>query len=400
VKRFRVKYLDAAGRYRQVDLQADNARGCELRVRQEGNTFIACAEVAAAAGSAGRQRYTAEDLVEFTTVTAALLSAAVTIRDALGMVATVANRPAVRALALRLASGIDKGEAFASAAAREGRCFPPLSLALIGIGERTGDLARSFERIASWAERRHKLQTALANALTYPILVMSVMVIGGLAAGIYALPRLNELFTSMGGTAAAQLRLSMEQARGNFLGLLVFLVGLTVAIVVAAALRRRSEPARRLIDGLWLRLPLLGRFLSDFNTLDFVFAMEALVSSGITVNEAMLEASDSISNAAYRAAVLAARLNINKGLPLSAAFATQTVLPGQLNLWLSVGERSGNVAAVFSRMRLYYEDSVSKWITRFLALIEPGMSLVVGLIILFLIFTFIIPFFNAYGSML
>lgn len=208
MKSFQVRYFDAGGKLCKKQLSADSVRACETLISGDGCRFVSAIEAEGKRKSAQLASLNAAELVEFSSIMSSLLTAALSVRDALLMLQSIARKKKMRDLAGRLVSRIDRGESFADAAACEGKGFPPLVLALIRIGERTGDLSRSFERIWYYAENRRKLVSALSNAMSYPVLVLTVMVFGSLGVGAYALPRLKDMFAGMGGAAADELGLA------------------------------------------------------------------------------------------------------------------------------------------------------------------------------------------------
>ncbi|MCK7473665.1 MAG: type II secretion system F family protein [Rhodopseudomonas palustris] len=193
----------------------------------------------------------------------------------------------------------------------------------------------------------------------------------------------------MGGTAARELQSTLANARVSFIVAGVLLAGAVTAALDHFCSFQKNAKTKRALDKALLALPFAGKYLVELNTLDFVFSMEALVSSGITVNDALSESLKSIGNSEYAGMVLGTKEAINKGLLLSTAFMAtgDRRFPSQLAMWIKVGERSGNVASVFGHMRAYYEEAVNKKeYPALLGLSEPGMNVLIGIIMLFVIF--------------
>ncbi len=249
------------------------------------------------------------------------------------------------------------------------------------------------------AERR-KARQALIGALTYPAVVLSVLFLGVIGVSVYVVPRLSVIFSALGGSASESVAMSMERASSAFRiaawGLCLFL-GAVVALI---ALRKTNVAARAGIDKALLGVPILGRYLIDAQTLDFAFAMEALTHAGIPLDEALGEAAGSATNAAFAACVARGRDNVRRGKPLSEAFLEEDAFPRYVVQWLAVGERTGSVAEVFSNIRSFYQKSITVWTDRFVGLVEPAVSVMVGGVIIAIVMLFILPLFTAYGSVL
>ncbi|MBN2877054.1 MAG: type II secretion system F family protein [Bacilli bacterium] len=341
-----------------------------------------------------------KELVEFSSILSSLLNSSLGIRDSLDLLKVIGREKKMQYLAARLIDRIDMGKSFASAVEQEGNSFPPIIGGLINIGERTGDLAKSFNRIASYATEKRKMQASISGAMAYPILVLVVLFLGIIFLAIFALPKLRELFMGMGGNGIEELSLIVSRIKRSVIVLSILMVIIISLIITILLVERSSGKARQLLDSMVLRLPIVGKYLIDSNTLDFLFAMESLVSAGISIDDALEESISSISNVEYGRIIRDIRNEIRKGFPLSASFGKHKLLPNQLSQWLSVGERTGSVDLVFSQLRSYYQDAISRWTTVFTNLMEPLISVCVGLFIITIVVMFVLPLLSAYGSML
>ncbi len=400
MNRYRVKALSGDGRVSVKILDAESVHGCARVLAAEGKTLVSASLLDRRSSFTKSPALSSADMSEFSSIVSSLLASSLGIRDSLEMCRGIARKKTVRELSGRLLERIDKGNSFAGAIGQEGKTFPSIVLGLVKIGEQTGNLAASFARITLWAENRRKVRSSLAGALTYPALVLFVMLAGSLAVSIYAVPKLSILFSGIGGPASVELTNAMAHAKTSFFISMLFFFFFTAIIAFGVIHRSSGMDGKKRVDTFLIRIPVLGAFLVDSNTLDFVFAMEALVMAGVSIDNALDEAKSSVSNARFASAVAEVQVAIRKGIPLSKAFAAHGVFPGQLAQWLAVGERSGKVGQVFCQLRAYYQDAVARWTSRFIALVEPGITVFVGAFILFAVFTFVIPFFNAYGSLL
>lgn len=400
MNRFRVRALGENGELITRLVEAENPKACERMLSKDALSIISVSR-AKDYGVTGRHvGLSVSEQSEFASVVSSLLNSSLGIRDALDLLCTIAGKRATRELSARLIDRLDKGQSFAAAMSAESRSFPSIVLGLVSIGERTGDLAKSFARIVSYTESRRKVRSSLFGALAYPVLVLAVMIFGSAAIGIYAIPKLTQLFSGMGGTAAVEMATAMSRARASILVLFTCLFCLGFFCMAVWFLHARGGDANASADRFLLSVPFMGKLMTDSNTLDFCFAMEALVSAGVTMDDALKEAEESVSNEAYRRALRLAREEIHKGCSLSRAFSNQRIIPAQIPQWLAVGERTGKVDQVFMQLREYYQETVTRWTTVLLNLAEPMISVLMGAFIVFLVVTFVLPLFNAYGSML
>jgi len=397
--RFNVRYRLRNGRVVEEKLDAESGEACERRIADKGALVIDVSPLEEKGSSRGR-RGRIDDIAEFTSIMAALLGSSLPVREALTIVRGIADRPGVEKLATRLSERLDKGQEFSVAVESEGEALPPIYLGLVRIGERTGDLSKAFNRLSSYIEDSKRMREAISGALVYPCMVFSLLIVGGIGISVYALPKITSIFAALGGGATESVMGAMHRASAIFGGL-VTVVSILAALIIGAGIARAAHAGfKKRVDAALLRLPVLGKFLTDSSTLDFSFAMEALVGAGVPLDAALGEASRTISNAAYAKAVLESRDAVRLGRSISQAFGSGGVIPRHVIQWLAVGERTGRVAEVFGNIRGFYQRMVNQWSTKFVSLVEPAVSVLVGIIIIMIVVLFVLPLFTAYGSVL
>jgi type II secretory pathway component PulF len=255
-----------------------------------------------------------------------------------------------------------------------------------------------FVRISSYMDEQKKLSDKIRGALVYPSLVLSV--VGFMILGIvfFLVPKLRELFGHMGaGLPPATARaLSLMY----FLGWGVAAAGLFVAALVLSlrAIRARGGRAAIRVDRVMLALPLVGRYSMLREALSFSFAMETLVSAGIGLEDALKESVCVLRNAAMKEDIISAREAIMGGEPLSEAFGLLASLPPEFSRWAAVGEKTGSVESIFAQTKSFFQYDLDRWTNRFMALVEPLMIVIVGIILVVIILVFIVPFLTSFTA--
>ncbi|MBN1243781.1 MAG: type II secretion system F family protein [Spirochaetales bacterium] len=395
--RFRVRLVDADGRRRRDTVEASDAESA-IRV-VEGKGLIAIGVEPDERSPHRISRVGGKPLADFTSLSASLLSAGLTLRDALSVVAETAERQDVRKLASDLGTRIDAGSSLHDAFDELGYAVPPVYRGLVRIGERVGALDAVFPRLAAQLESTRAAREKLVAALIYPSIVLLLAIFGLFGLSIWILPRLAAVFGEIGGEGPS-LSDRVGAARAVTTGLVLLLSALSVALAAALVWRGRHEGFARTFDAALLRIPLLGKSLAERASLSFAFAMESLVAGGLPIDEALLESASAVGNRAVAADILAIRESVLKGKPLSQSVEAARRLPRYLGQWFAVGERTGKVEAVFGQLRAYYQRSTERALERAMALVEPGIILLVGMLLLGIVVFFIVPLFSAYGSLL
>lgn len=336
---------------------------------------------------------------EFTDMTALLMESGMGLREALQVIAQISGTK-LQALVRDFLREIDKGDSFSDVLDRRSGSFSPLYRGMIRIGESVGSLETVFPRLAAYLTDRKAFKDRVAGALSYPVLVLTAALLGSAGVAFFLLPRLQDLFRELGGPGASEIHRRVLFASTLFRGLSLASALAAASGVAAWTMRRRGGPAARSLDRLILSLPLIGRFVQDWETLNFAFAMEILVKGGVSLEAALAQAARASGNAAFRHAVLAAREDLIKGDSLSAALGSRKELPPYIARWIAVGERSGQTDRVFAQVRRYFQAEMDRGTSRFTTTLEPLLIVLVGSIVLFLVVSFVLPLFSLYGSLL
>lgn len=328
-----------------------------------------------------------------------LLGAGLSLRDALSIARTVLEKSRPSQLIAELSRRVFEGASFSQAIDAMPEFFSPVYRGMVRIGERVGSLETVFGRLVSYLKTRNSMREKLVSALLYPIIVLVVAAAALILLVVVILPTMEESFATFGGTATASLEVVFLRIRviGFAAGALLIL---TVVLVVVAFIARRTNGAfAATIDTTWLRIPWIGSFAVKARVLQLLFALETLVSGGVPLDSALVESGVAVGDHALRAVAARCAERIRVGMPLSRALDMEPLLPGRIARWVRIGERTGNVATVFSQLRAYYQGENERWSERFMALIEPALMILVGLGMVLIIVGVVLPLLQAFGGL-
>ena len=346
-----------------------------------------------------KKHYKRDTVLEFTEVMSALLKAGLTIQDALELCKSISTNEKVNQLSQALLKELTRGVPFHQALKVYSSSFSPLYRALIRLGEQTGSVINAFDRMAFYLGMQKKLQGKIGNALIYPVIIFVLAFLGCFGIILFVMPRMTEIFQAFN-TGDNQINLEIDRIyRSLWISLSFFLVcfGLAIATII---LRKKSPSFVLFSDQLALKTPFLGPFLKTMETLDFAFAMEMLTGAGITISNALKESASVAKNKSFSNAVLGVYAKLLNGEKLSTAFAAYSQFPLYVGTWIAVGEKTGSVEQTFSQIRSYFQGDLDHTSEKIMSLIEPGMILLVGIVVLILIIQFVLPVFSLYGRML
>ncbi len=296
---------------------------------------------------------------------------------------------------------IQKGSSFAEAVNEMGTTFPPVYKGIISVGDKVGSIEQIFPKLRQYLETQKKIKDKLFSAMLYPSLVLFTAIFVFVGMLFFVFPKLKTVFMEFEGEASQLLERNITRMENTFIALLITILIFIAILVIIKILSSKRHSFSIAKDTLLLKLPLIGKIITYLETLHFSFAMETLISGGITIEDALQESSSVITNTAYKKALKETRERITRGESISAAFSVhENIFPNYMTKWMMVGEKSGKPEQVFSQLRNYFQNEIDLYTTKFMALIEPVLIILIGVFLVTLILNVIVPVFSLYGSIL
>ena len=231
-------------------------------------------------------------------------------------------------------------------------------------------------------------------------MVLFTALLGGLAISLFVFPKLQVMFQELGGESANLLNKNISKLKISMIIILIIISALTFLFVIIISLSRKKHSVKLFMDFYLIKIPFLSKIIKYWNTMNFAFAMETLTSGGVSIESAILESRNVVTNLIYKDALEKVSCDLQKGCSLSLAFSKHSVFPDYIYKWLIVGEKSGKTDTVFLQIRNYFQETVEKIIQRFMSLIEPALIIIIGIVILVFVITIVVPLFSIYGGIL
>ncbi len=395
---YRCIAVDTSGQRKIFFKRAANRQEVERSFSSGGWYLISIQEVNANGKIQGKRRYSEKTIKEFTELTAVLLESGLTLKDALSVEKEISQEKGIQDLVEDLLVSINKGFSFVQAIEACGDAFPTLYKGMMRIGDKTGSVEKMFPKLAEYLDGKKKIKDQILGALAYPALVLSMTVVGVVCIIKFLLPNLVELFKGLNADAANSLVANAANMKNTLTSFLVLIVAIIVLKPCISYFRKHNGLFALRLDELTLRIPGVGSITKKYQTMNFSFAMEVLLSGGIPLETALDESKFVVGNMAYRHAIEAVRDDIIKGEALSSACLSRKEFPHYVSQWIAVGERSGNAKTAFAQIRKYYQSDVERLTARAMSILEPVLILIVGGILIWVIVSFILPLFTIYGS--
>ncbi len=322
----------------------------------------------------------APDVLFFTQELATLLKAGVPLDRALSITAELTERPSFRAVVqdvLRLLKG---GKSLADSLSTHPVYFSDLYVNMVRAGEASGALAAVFERLAEFETSHDELRGYMISSMIYPALLSLVGLASVLVLMNFVAPRFASVFEQSRMPIPTPTRIMMEASRWSRTYGWILAAALLVA---AGALHSYIRTARGRLwwDTLRLKIPVLGVALRKAETARFARAMSTLVSNGVALVQSIAIAGATLNNRRIAGSLEAVARGVKRGEGIAAPLAKTGEFPPLAGHLLTVGEETGRLDEMFSRMAEIYEGETRVAIRRLTALFEPLVILVMGVLV-------------------
>lgn len=389
--------VDPAGKQHKGVLEGDSARQIRQQLRDKTWMPIAVEPVEESKTSETGKRWfqaglSAYDLALMTRQLAVLIAASIPLEEVLRAVAKQTEKRHVQSLLLSVRSKVMEGHSFAQALKMSGS-FPPLYIATIAAGERSGHLDLILNQLADYTENRFTMQKKIQGALIYPILLMlmSFAIVMGLMT--FVVPDIVKVFENSEQALPLLTRVMMG---ASDLIIATWPIMLGATIVAIFLLRRfvRTEAGRYALDRLVLRLPLFGKLSRGINASRFASTLSILSQSGVPLVDALYIGAAVSNNWLIRDAILLAAEKVTEGGNLSTQLERSGYFPPMMVQMIRSGESSGELESMLSRAASMQDREVTTLISTLLALLEPLMLVFMAGIVLMIVMAVMLPIVN------
>jgi type IV pilus assembly protein PilC len=294
---------------------------------------------------------------------------------------------------LKVREDVEAGAALADSMKKHPKAFDALYSNMIAAGEAGGILDTILKRLAVYIEKNVKLRSEVKSAMIYPVAVIVIAALVVAAILWKVIPTFGTLFAGLGAELPFATRFVISAS-----DLLVAWGWLLVIVLGAAAYAIRQYYAtaagRRTIDGLLLRAPILGNILRKVAVARFCRTLSTLLASGVPILDGLDITARTSGNAVIEDAILVTRTGIERGESVSGPLKETQVFPSMVVQMINVGETTGALDAMLSKIADFYEEEVDSAVAGLLTLLEPVMIAFLGVIVGGIVIAMYLPIFD------
>ena len=338
------------------------------------------------------------DLSVFCRQFVSITQAGVPMKEALQMMTEQTENKWLKRATADVLLNVEKGNTLADSMAAIPDVFPPMLVNMVHAGESSGSLEMSFDRMATHFEKEAKLKATIRKATIYPIILIFA-VIGVVAVMLlYVIPIFIDMFADldieMPALTMGVMNLSKWTASHWYI-----ILAVVAAVVAAHRLIYNTDQGRLKIDYIKMKIPLFGKLTVKTACAQFARTMSTLMGAGISTTECLDTCTKIINNIHYKNALQKAKEEVMKGIPLSEPLAASEVFPPMVCHMTGIGEETGNMEEMLSKLADYYDEEVEITTQSVLAAMEPLIIVFMALIVGTLVIAVIMPMRTMYEGL-
>lgn len=393
--------VDKRGKEKRGSLEAETRERALEQLKAEGLIPVSVREQGALNKeidfSIGK-KVKPRDLSVFCRQFVSITQAGVPMKEALQMLSEQTENKWLKRAISEVLLNVEKGNTLADSMRSQPDIFPPMLVNMVEAGEQSGSLEMAFSRMAVHFEKEAKLKATIKKATIYPIILV-IAAIGVIAVMLlFVIPIFIDMFVDLDIEMPAITMFVMNSSKwmtSHWYVVLAIIVG----VVAAYKLIYRTTQGRLTIDRIKMKMPLFGKLTVKTACSQFARTMSTLLMSGISTIDALETTSKIVNNIHYTNAMLKAREEVMKGVPLSEPLEASGIFPPMVYHMTGIGEETGNVEEMLEKMADYYDEEVEMTTQSVLAAMEPIIILFMALIIGTLVIAVIWPIASMYNGL-
>ena len=378
---FNYKVVDKDGKNKKGTIEAPNRDGAEKKLKSDGYSIMSLTEQNNPfSGGLIKKKVKSRDLGVFCKQFSAVIKAGVTIISALELMGDQIENPTLKRAVMDAKTYVEKGGTLADALRVNSDVFPPIMINMVAAGELSGNLEVCLDRLVEHFEKDNALSSKIKGAMVYPIVVFIVMIIVVIVVMIAVIPNFTSMFEDMG--TKLPLATRMMVAASNFIiHKWYILIIVVAAIVFGCKAFKKSSVGEQFFSNIAIKAPVFGNLTIKSACSRFARTMSTLMASGISMIDAVEQVAKMMDNKIIRDGLMDAKTQVAKGIPLSKPLKDMEVLPPMLSAMTKIGEETGDIEEMLSKVADYYDEEVEAATNKLTAAMEPLIMVVLACIV-------------------
>jgi len=349
----------------------------------------------------GREKVKSKELALFTRQFSVMLDAGLPLVQCLEILGQQQENKAFQKIIFQTRSDVESGMTLADAMAKHPRVFESLYTNMVAAGETGGILDIILQRLSTYLEKMVKLKGDVKSALIYPIAVVVISIVVISIIMIVVIPAFKNIFEGLLGPGESLPMLTEIVVNlSHFMASYWWLIGLVAGLTVfALKTYYKTDRGNYVLDKLMLKLPILGIILKKIAIARFSRTLSTLLSSGVPILESLEITARTAGNMVVSEAILKVRVGVEQGQTFVEPLKQTEIFPVMVSQMIGVGEQTGAMDAMLSKIADFYEQEVDAAIANLLSLMEPAMIMFLGVTIGTIVVAMYLPLFMLVGKL-
>ncbi|WP_374009661.1 type II secretion system F family protein [Leifsonia sp. LS-T14] len=324
---------------------------------------------------------------------ATMIGAGLSLLRTLNIIAEQTSNKKFNAVLSDVRDQVESGIAVSDAMRRHADVFPPLMINMVRAGETGGFLDGALEAVAENFEKEVKLRSAIKSALTYPVIVFCMTIVGVAAMLLFVVPIFEKMFNGLGKELPLPTLILVQISHS-----MVFVVPVVAVVGIVFAFwwpqHKNDEAVRKRLDPFKLRMPVFGSLMKRIAIARFSRNFANMISAGVPILQALRIVGETSGNYVLEKALEEVAEGVRQGEAIATPLARQKVFPSMVTQMVAVGEDAGSLETMLDKIADFYEQEVEATTEQLTALIEPLMIAFLGVVIGGMVVALYLPIFS------
>jgi type IV pilus assembly protein PilC len=396
--KFRYSALDASGKAVAGVETASSSGAAHLALVQRGYQPLEVSEKRSLMKlEVTKKKVPRKEIMHFSRQMGVFMKAGIPIMEALEVIEVETTEKLMKKVIVDMIDDLRSGDTFAAAARSHPEAFPNFYVGILESAELTGNLDTVLNQLADYIERDVEARSTLTSAMIYPAVVGAMSIGVVLVLAVFVMPRFVVFFNQLHAKLPLPTRMLMSGS-SFFSHWWYALISLIVIFVVGVVLMRRSPKGKTILDGIILRLPVLGLLVQAAVLERICRVLSSMLRAGVDLPQAMAVTADSANNSVYRQGLGVIREQMMQGQGLATPLAETGLFPGAAKQMFRVGEETGTLDTQLETAAAYYHRELEVRVKHFTSLFEPAIIIFMGVVVGFVAVALISAMYGIYSQ--
>lgn len=324
---------------------------------------------------------------------ATMISSGLSLLKALSILASQTENKKLAGILQQVTVDVEQGGSLSDSFAKHPVDFPPLMINLIRAGETGGFLEKAMESLAVNYEKESKLKSAIKSAMAYPMMVLIMSFVAVILMLLFIVPVFKNMFEGLGSSLPAPTQFLVTVSENMW-----WITPLLAVLIIGGAIwwkgNKNTDAVRKVVDPLKLRMPVFGQLARKIAIARFTRNFANMISGGVPILTALNVVGETSGNYVIAQATLRIAESVRTGQSITKPLASEPVFPPMVVQMMAVGEDSGSLDTMLTKIADFYDDEVERMTEALTSLIEPLLIAFLGVVVGGMIVALYLPIFN------